>query len=473
MEYVLNSLSLDDIYPNEYYIVDIEGNIYYPEEYDYKDEYFKALVDHEVFKKEVKRKKSPHIDLMKKLKLAEHEPYTDSGHLTYLPKGALVLDLLADRSLQVVLALGAMPVKSSILYDLNIDAIKEHAKLFGQRMYKVKSEKRTFVLRYAACFGQFSLLKRHYLTYRDLPLRIFELADSYRYEQRGEISGLARVRRFYMPDLHVLLKDLDEAKKEFLSLYKLIFSEAERFGWTYYSLYNIDPSFLRNEWNFVLELVKFEGKPVLLHTVEEGKYYWRINVEFTYIDSQMRPLETATIQIDTGNAERFDITYIDKDSTKKYPVIIHTAIHGSLERFLFEFLEEAAKMQIRGEKPQLPVWLSPVQVRIIPVSEKHLSFAIDVAKKIAEAMIRVDVDDRALTVSKKVMEAEREWIPYIVIIGEKEIEKGKLTVRIRKTGEIRHLEINKLIDIIDTEIGDMPRRPLYFPMFMSRRPEIT
>lgn len=467
------SITIDDIYPNEYYILDVNGKLYFPEEYKFEDPFFKALVDHEVFKKEIKRGRSPHIDFIKKLKLAEYEPYADSGHLTFLPKGTLILDLLAERALQIVLSIGAMPIKSSILYDLNIDAIKEHAKLFGQRMYKIKSEKRTFVLRYAACFGQFSLLKRHYLTYKDFPLRIFELADSYRYEQRGEISGLARVRRFFMPDLHVLLKNMDEAKSEFKSLYKLIFDEATRYGWSYYSLYNVDVNFIRTDWDFILDLVNYENKPILLHTVETGKYYWQINVEFTYIDSQMKPLETATIQIDTGNAKRFNITYIDKDGNKKFPVIIHTAIHGSLERFLFEFLEEAAKMIKNNKKPQLPVWLSPTQIRIIPISEKHISYAIKLANEIMSYNIRVDIDDRSLTVSKKILEAEKEWIPYIVTIGDREIEEEVFPVRIRSLGEIKKIPKNELIKMVNEQIGDMPRKPLYYPMFLSKRPDIV
>ena len=466
------AISLDEIFPDEYYILDVDGKLYYPEEFEYKDELFKALIDQEVFKKPVKRGVAPHINIMKKLKLAEYEPYTDSGHLTYLPKGALIMDLLAQRSQDVAMRYGAMPVKSSILYDLEVPAIKEHAGLFGQRMYKVSPEKRSFVLRYAACFGQFSLLRRHHLSYKDLPLKLVEIADSYRYEQRGEVSGLARLRRFYMPDMHVLLRDIHEAKEEFKNIYNLIFDEAERYGWTYYSLYNLDPDFLREEWEYILSLLKIENKPILLHTVKPGKYYWRINIEFNYIDSQMKPIETATIQIDVGNSKRFGISYVDKDGNKKYPIIIHTAIHGSLERFLYEFLEEAHKMSLKGKKPMLPTWLSPTQLRLIPVTQEHVEKAIEIADDINSKGFRCDVDDRDLTVSKKVREAEREWIPYIIVLGDEEISKGKYKVRIRNHG-VKEVDIVGIISLLDEDVKDMPKAPLYYPIRLSRRPEIV
>lgn len=467
------SVTLDEAYEDEYYILTPEGDLYYPDEYEFKDENFEALVNHEVFKKEVSRKRSPHIAFMRKLKIAERDPCSDSGHLIYLPRGTLMLDILSDVSLNTALSLGAIPVKSSILYDLSIPAIEEHAKLFGQRMYMVKPEKRVFVLRYAACFGQFSLLSRHYLSYKDFPLKLIEIADSYRYEQRGEVSGLARLRRFYMPDMHVLLKDIDEAMDEFKKIYKLIFAEGARFGWTYYSLYNVDLDFLKEKWTFITDLVRLEGKPVLLHTIKPGKYYWKINIEFNYIDSQKRPLETATIQIDVGNARRFGIKYIDKDGDKRYPVIIHTAIYGSLERFLYEFLEEAAKMSLKGKKPSLPVWLSPIQVRFIPVSDKYLSKTIDLANYLNKLGFRVDIDDRTLTVSKKVLEAEKEWIPFMAIIGEKEVSTGQLSVRVREENKIIKLTIEELATRLTEETGHFPKRPSYIPLMVSKRSELV
>jgi len=462
-------VDLDKMEIGNYYIVDLDGVVYSPDEYKTSDEGFASLIRKEVFKEVVEYKTSPHVKYLKKLKIADNEPYSDAGHLSYLPRGALILDLLMDYSLQVVRRLGALPVHTSIMYDLNLPPIKEHAKLFGQRMYKVKPAKREFILRYAACFGQFAMLRRYYLSQKDLPLKMFELADSYRYEQKGEIKGLARIRRFYMPDMHVITKDLKEAMDEFKKIYKVIFDEARLFGWNYYSLYNITHDFLKSNWDFILDLVKLEGKPVLLYLVEPGKYYWVINIEFHYIDSQNKPLETATVQIDVGNSKRFDIKYYDEKGNKKYPVIIHTAIHGSIERLLFEFLEEAAKMHNEGKKPMLPLWLSPVQVRIIPVSKSNLEFVENVQKEVEEAGFRADIDDRDITVSRKIKDAESEWVPYIVVIGDKEEKEGVLSVRVRNN-EIKNYRVADLIAELREKTNGYPKRPLYFSKYVSERP---
>jgi len=462
-------INVNNIEAGKYYIVDVDGTIYTPDEYKFTDSNFKSLVDKEVYRKESKYKESPHVRYLKKLKLADNEPYTDAGHLSYLPRGALILDLLMDYSLSVVVKLGAMPVHTSIMYDLNIPPIQEHAKLFGQRMYKVKPVKREFILRYAACFGQFALLRRKYLSSGDFPLRMYEMADSYRYEQRGEISGLARVRRFYMPDMHILTKDLSEAEEEFKNIYKLILDEGSKFGWNYYSLYNVTLDFVSEGWDFINDLLKIENKPILLYGVEPNKYYWVINIEFHYIDSMGRPLETATVQIDVGNSRRFNIKYVDENGNKKYPVIIHTAIHGSLERLLFEFLEEAAKMEDRNKKPMLPIWLSPIQVRVIPISKRNMEYAEEVLDLIDSNGFRVDIDDRDATLARKIKDAESEWIPYILVVGDKEMNNRTVNVRIRNNGQ-KEYTINEFIKELEAKTIGYPRRPLYFNKYLSKRP---
>ncbi len=468
------SVELDELVPGEFYVLTPDGQLFYPEEFKSDDENLMNLIEKEALGVKKSYPRSPHIEYMKRLHIAEPEPLSDAGHITFLPKGTLIMDLLMDYALDAVRRIGGLPVKTSIMYDLNIPAISEHAKLFGQRMYKVKPVKREFVLRYAACFGQFAMLKRHYLSSKDLPLKLFEIADSYRYEQRGEVSGLARIRRFYMPDLHVIARDLEEAKEEFFKIFKLIFEEADRFGWTYYNLYNIVEDFIVDHFDYIMKLVKYENKPVLIHVVESGKYYWKINIEFHYMDSQGRPLETATVQIDVGNSKRFGIKYHGENGEIKYPVILHTAIHGSLERFLYEFLEEAAKMEKSGMKPMLPVWLSPTQVRIIPVSINYLDYAYNILMMLRDANIRVDIDDRDMTLAKKIRNAEKEWIPYIVVLGEKEVKNNSLSVRIRKEGgRERQMSLSELIEHLKDDVKGYPFRGLYYSEFVSKRPEFV
>lgn len=457
----------------EYYVLDTKGKLWEVEEYPCRDEELKALLDYEVFKRrKASPEAAPHTRLMKKLKLAEHEELSDAGHLRLLPRGALIFDLLSDFALQIALRKGAYVVHTSNMYDLEYPPVAKHAELFGQKMYKLKPGKREFVLRYAACFGQFSILKDYEISYSDLPLWIFELADSYRYERRGEISGLARQRLFHMPDLHCLCANMEQAKEIFRSLRDECFEVARSMGWTYVSLYNVTRDFLEEERDFLNRLVREEGRDALLHVVEPGKYYWVINVEFCFIDNINRPIESATVQIDVGNAKRFGITYTDADGSKKHPIIIHTAIIGSIERFMCCLLEKAEKDRKAGKPPMLPLWLSPVQVRVIPVSDEDLPFCEELVKRLLRERIRAELDDRDRSVSWKVRRAEESWIPYIVVVGSEERESGLLSVRIRGGG-LRKMRADDLIEEIKRKTEGYPYRPLYGPMRLSKAPSFA
>ncbi|MCP8307782.1 MAG: threonine--tRNA ligase [archaeon] len=459
-----------DFQAGGYYLMDIDGQVYSIDEAKIKNQNLQALIDAEVYKRSV-AKRAPHIELMKKLKMAGYEELSEPGHIRLTPKGALIFDLLADRALQIALELGANPVKTPILYDLDLKPVSEHAKLFGQRMYKVKSGKRTFALRYAACFGQFSLLSDSTLSYRDLPLKIFELADSYRLEQRGELIGLARLRKFHMPDIHILCHDLEEAKVEFERIYKRCFEEGRKFGWDYVSLYNVSKDFLDDPkgLDYVKSLVKMEGNQVLIHVVESGMYYWVLNIEFNFVSQQKRIIESSTAQIDVGNAERFNISYVDEEGKERRPIIIHTAVIGSLERFMADLLERASSLKI----PSLPTWICPVQVRFINVGSDSLNLAIKLAEKFNYNNIRADVDDRSESVAKRIANAEVEWIPYIVVIGKKEVEGGKLPVRVRSLRKTLDMSEEELLKKIKDETQGWPYRPLYFSMLLSRRPKFV
>ncbi|MCP8311165.1 MAG: threonine--tRNA ligase [Candidatus Methylarchaceae archaeon HK01M] len=456
--------------PGGYYLVNTDGEVYSIEEARIKDRNLQALVDSEVYKKS-STKRAPHIELMKKLKVAGYEELSDPGHVIFKPKGNLIFDLLADRTLQIALELGANLVKTPIFYDLSFKSISEHARLFGQRMYKVKSGKRTFALRYAACFGQFSLLSDSTLSYRDLPLKIFELADSYRLEQRGELIGLNRLRKFHMPDMHILCLNIKEAKIEFEKICKRCLEEGHRFGWNYTSLYNVSKDFIEDPkgLDYVRSLVKMEGNQVLLHVVESGMYYWIINIEFNFVSQQGRIIESSTAQIDVGNAERFNISYVDEEGKERRPVIIHTAVIGSLERFMADLLEKASSLKT----PSLPTWICPVQVRIINVGIDSLQFAIKLAENLNINSIRADVDDRSESVAKKVANAEVEWIPYVVVVGKKEVEGGNLSVRVRSVRKKLEMSEEELVKTVKEETKGWPYRPLYFNILVSKRPSFV
>ncbi|RLG59647.1 threonine--tRNA ligase, partial [Candidatus Geothermarchaeota archaeon] len=171
------------------------------------------------------------------------------------------------------------------------------------------------------------------------------------------------------------------------------------------------------------------------------------------------------------DSERYGIYYVDENGEKKGCIIVHSSM-GSIERWIYALLEQAAKDMKKGKSPKLPVWLSPIQVRIIPVSDEYIEKSLEVADKMEEKGIRVDVDDRPETVSSRIRDAEREWIPYIIVLGKKEAEKGILTVRIRGEG-IKELDLKQLVEFINEQIANKPKTYMALPRLLSKRPQFT
>ncbi|RLE84341.1 MAG: hypothetical protein DRJ41_03295, partial [Thermoprotei archaeon] len=295
------------------------------------------------------------------------------------------------------------------------------------------------------------------------------LADSYRLEQSGELSLCFRMRKFHMPDLHIFCKTLDEAIEISFKVHKKIYEEIRKLGRDYVSIYNTTRSFYKNHKDYFNKLAEAEEKPVLLHFVPEDKYYWVINVEYNIIDSLKRPREIGTFQIDIGNAKRFGITYVDEDGKERYPVIIHTAIIGSIERYLYAVLDTAVKQEEVTGKASIPTWLSPIQVRIIPISRDYLTYSVRLAEEIELEGFRVDIDDREESVSRKILEAEKKWIPYIIVIGPEEVKENILSVRIRGKG-VRKMSFKDMIEQLKEETKDYPYVSSTLPRLLSERP---
>ena len=343
---------------------------------------FQILVKKEALKEPLAGGKSKVLSYLQKFGF-EWESYSDHGHMRMGPYASLIFDLVAEYSRIVISKLGipVYEVKGTAFFNLSEKPVREHAELYGDRLYIIETDKGKLVLRYAACHQQFALVKDWSISYKDLPLGIFEIADSYRYEQSGEVELGFRLRRFWMPDLHILVRDENEAKQWFMKVHKLILEEMRKLERNYELLINVvSLQQYRKDRNFILKLARDIKKPVLvsIYPATGLNYYWTINIEYIIIDHLNRPREIGTVQIDTGNARRFDIKYVDKDNEKKYPVIIHTAIIGSIERYIYAQFDTAAKK----EKPMLPVWLSPIQVRVIPLGKTFLKYAEKVASEI-------------------------------------------------------------------------------------------
>ncbi|MEM3960982.1 MAG: threonine--tRNA ligase [Sulfolobales archaeon] len=457
-----------------YYIMDLDGNLYDPYEYEYKDPDLRALVEKEVFKKELEKVRPRAAEYMEKFGF-EWEPYSDHGHMRYEPHAATILEAVSQYSWNVVKSLGipVFRVKGTNMFDLNVRAVREHADLFGDRLYEVSMEGETpLVMRYAACHQQFAILKDWIISYKDLPLGMFEVADSYRFEQRGELILGFRLRRFYMPDLHVLTKDLEEAKKVTLIIRDKIFEEIRKLGRDYVAIINVSRRFLDQEREYIRELVRRDGRPALVVVVPDDIYYWVINIEYNIIDSSGKPREIATFQIDVGNARRFNIRYVDEEGRERYPIIIHTAIIGSVERYIYALFDSAALREKENKTPTLPFWVSPIQVRILPVSRGHINYALKVYEEISRRGFRVDIDDRDESLARKMRDAGLEWVYFTVIIGDREIQTETITVRERESGFQRSYKLEEFIELLEKLQGDYPRVDLGMPALISKRPSL-
>ncbi|MFQ5998535.1 MAG: threonine--tRNA ligase, partial [Candidatus Bathyarchaeia archaeon] len=430
-----------------------------------------AVVEKEALKKELKGGKEPlYLKYCRKFGI-QWEPYSDVGHMRYNPEAALLFDLVSDYARALVNSIGipVFHVRGTNLFDLSVPAVREHADLYGGRLYQVDIDEKSYVLRYAACHQQFAMVKDWILSYKDLPMGAFEIADSYRMEQDGELLLCFRLRKLHMPDLHIFCKDIDEAERVSLDVHKKIYAEIQKLGLDYVSLYNTTERYFKEHPDFFKNLLEIERKPVLVNFVPD-RYYWTINIEYNIVDELQRPREIGTFQIDVGNAKRFDITYTNEKGAKLYPPIVHTALIGTIERYLFAVFDAVAKDELAGKPTILPLWLSPTQVRLVPISKQFFAFADKVADLLENADIRVDLDDIEETLSKKIRRAETSWIPFVAVVGKKEEATEKMAVRIRQNGENRELTLEEIIAQVKKETGGYPRRPLPFPRYLSRRP---
>lgn len=458
-----------------WYIMTTDGEMHDVNKFNY-DNYpsLKKFVDYEISGTRAVTKIPPHVELMQRLEIADYEPGSDSGNMRYYPKGKLIKELIEDYVEKRVLDYGAMEVETPIMYDLNHPSMKSYLNRFPARQYIVLSGKDKFFLRFAACFGQFLIMHDSTFSYKQLPVRIYELAKyAFRREQKGELAGLRRLRAFTMPDMHTLAKNMEEAKEEFRKQYEMAISVLKDFGLNlgdYEVAIRFTRDFYEENKDFVVNLVKLVNRPVLIQIWDERFFYFVLKFEFNFVDAMNKAAALSTVQIDVENAERYEIKYYDERGEEKYPYILHCSPSGAVERIIYAMLEKASMDSQKGIKPSFPLWLSPTQVRVIPVKDEFMDYASKIMKIFEARGIRVDLDDRDMTVSRKIREAEKEWIPYIVVVGEREVKEETITVR-RRNGNIEIGSPEKLISEIDEKIKDMPRRPLPLPKMLSMRPK--
>jgi len=461
-----------------WYILDVNGKLVPVEDFDFKDHVkLKKLADYEIKKSREIKEMPPHIALMKKMEIADFEPGSDPGNLRYYPKGRLIKSLLETFVTQKVVEYGGMEVETPIMYDLNHPILASYLNRFPARQYIVKSDDKEFFLRFAACFGQFLMAKDAQISYKNLPFKIYELTRySFRREKSGELVGLRRLRAFTMPDVHAMCADMEQVKKEYIIRFDLCKNVLKDCGISdddYEMAIRFTKDFYEENKDFINSLIKHHDKPVLVEMWEKKFFYFILKYEFNFIDNIDKASALSTDQVDVENAERYGITYIDKNDKKQYPIILHSSPSGAIERVMYALLEKAATNIKAGKNPIFPLWLSPIQVRLCPVNDDYIEYCENLMKEMEKNEIRVDIDDRVERIQKKIRDAEMDWIPFIVVVGQREKESKKLAVRIRETGEIEIISMIELIERIKKITCNYPFKALSIPKYLTKRPKFV
>ena len=419
--------------------------------------------------KHVSSKEPPSIKEMQRQELVGYAPEADSGHFKFYPKGNLIFELLKEWAGEIAVnRLNCMQVETPVIYDWHDKEIREQGGSFHERHYIVKAAydpEKEWVMRFAGDFGLFKIMKATNISYRNLPIRMYEFSKSFRYEQKGELAGLSRLRGFHMPDIHSFAADLNAGWREYIELYKNYDDLAKGTGIKYAIVFRIVEDFYKKNKKEIIEMLKYSGAPAFIETLSGMKHYWAVKHEFQGLDSVNGSTQLSTVQLDVKDAEIYGIVYTDKDNKKKGCTIVHSSV-GSIERWIYCILEKA----LQEKKPLWPYWLTPTQVRIVPVSDKFIPDAMRLAKEFNSKCIRTDVDDRTESVPKKVSESEKEWVPYVLVVGERELKSGVLPIRLKINGKIENMNKEEFIARLHEEQENMPWKPLPLPVSIDKRP---
>jgi threonyl-tRNA synthetase len=408
---------------------------------------------------ETKMELNDFIELQERLKLADHRrlgkqmdlfSFHDEapGMAFWHPKGQKLLMNLYDYWRDVHDREGYVEVRTPELLTTDTWRRSGHTQFYKEKMYMAQTSDSTvnnYAVKPMNCDGGMIIYKSHQRSYRDLPIRMGELGVVHRYESSGEIHGLLRVREFTQDDAHIYCTP-DQAKDEIVKIINLCLEFYDTFG---LKLHHIELSTKPENaigsdevWetaeNIMMDILKEED---IEHKINEGDgAFYGPKFDFHLSDSMGRTWQCATIQLDFAQPENFDLEYVDEDGEKQRPVMIHRVIYGSIERFVAILLEHYEGL--------LPLWLAPEQIRVIPISQKHVEYANKVSDKFKAKGILVSVDDKDDTMQSKIRNAEIEKIPYMLVVGDKEIDTNTVSVRpLRKKdqGMVKTDEFLKLI----------------------------
>ncbi|MHA2050644.1 MAG: threonine--tRNA ligase [Promethearchaeota archaeon] len=452
-----------------------------------EDENFNSFLQSELGSRIVDKAVEPsHLKVMKNFELADFDPSTDSGHFRWFTKGVIMKNVIRKFIEDRLIDFGAILVDTPVMYTVKNKKLTAQTARFPARSYWVESGKDRFLLRYASDFLLFDLFSQMNLKPEYLPLRAYEYEQyAFRREQEGELSGLRRLRGFIMPDLHTLCKDLESSIEEFKKQYQLIKNLESDLGIKSYVIFRATKEFYGENRDWIIDLIKTEKQPALLELWEERYYYYVLKFERNVLSAQGKSATLATNQIDVESSlehmidkdgikrQKYNIAFKDIDGQIKHPIILHNSPTGAIERILWGLIESAIRN--KGKLvPGFKTWLSPIQVRIISVSDDQNEYVEKILNIINEEDFRADFDDREETVGKKIRQSEIDWIPYTIIIGKKEQQNQTISIRKRlinqpfgpkkQTSEqLNNVMLDKLLELLEEDTRNFPKHKLPIP----------
>lgn len=414
----------------------------------------KADLDAYLVQKEEALKRD-HRKIGKELDLFTFSDLVGAGLPLFTPKGTVLRDQLTDFSEQLQKKGGFKKVWIPHITKIDLYKKSGHWDKFGDELFLVKSQETDdqFALKPMNCPHHAQIYASRPRSYRDLPIRLMETTTCYRDEKKGEMVGLSRVRSLNQDDAHVFCR-MDQIEQEFFTIMTMIKEMYKGLGLSFKARLSFrDPAnptkYLGEEenWNNAQTIIEDIAKKLELDyvvAIGEAAFYGP-KIDILVTDALGREWQCATQQLDFVQPARFELEYTDVDGTKKTPVMIHKALLGSIERFLSVYIEHTAG--------NFPLWLAPVQVKIIPVTEDQNEYAKIISDKLETAGIRIELETGKEGLGKKVRQAKLEKVPYWIVIGGKEVEANKVTLESRDNGQLGQMDIEEVLTKLTSEVS--------------------
>ena len=371
------------------------------------------------------------------------------GAAFWLDKGTRLYNILASYMRDVLFPAGYVEVKTPLVYNKALWERSGHWKHYRQNMFLIESEGETMSMKPMNCPGHFLMFASRMHSYRDLPVRYHEQTPLHRNEASGVLGGLTRVRQFSQDDAHCFVTP-EQIGEEVERLIRLVQRVYKDFDLPFTAKLSTRPPEFLGEiatWDHAeTQLKEALARAGLDYTLNEGDgAFYGPKIDFDVTDAIGRKLQCATIQLDYQQPENFDLKYIGADNAEHRPVVIHRAIFGSFERFIALLIEHYAGA--------FPLWLAPVQVVILPISDRHLDYARGVRERLAAAGLRVELDDRQEKIGYKIREAQLQKVPYMLVTGDREATEGTISVRSRSAGDLGGRDVDAFIATAREEIA--------------------